>query len=347
MATANPPWDEADANRYVRDLFEHVLRLVPPPENEIAAWTKRAIASGDPVAIFRAVIEMPIHKQHMAAELDASTRWPPGHFYSPSISRREVAADRDRVFGPRSLAGIDLRLNEQIALLRQLAPYFSTIPFPEEATPPYRYRYKNSSYGYGDAVIYWAILNLFRPRQIVEIGSGFTSALALDTIDILDLPTVCTFVDPYPQLAEQVTAPLRPPHRIIPQRVQDIDPAIISSLQEGDLLFIDSSHVLKSGSDVHAELTNLLPRLRPGVLVHFHDAFNNFEYPEPWVVNENRGWNELYALHLFLMYNGTFRIEYFNHFLASNQKTDIQKICPGEAPRILLNPGGGLWLRRV
>jgi hypothetical protein len=347
MTNVNSPWDEADASRYVRELFEHVLRLNPLPEAEIAAWTKRAVATGDPIAIFRALIQTPIHKQKMAAERDASTRWPPGHFYSPAISRTEVTTDRSRIFGARSLAGIEMRPDEQLAILRALAPFFGTIPFKEEATEPFRYRYRNTSYGFGDAVIYWGMLNHFRPRRIVEIGSGFTSALALDAVDILKLPTVCTFVDPYPKLAEQVTAPLRAPHSIIPQRVQDIDIATISSLDSGDLLFIDSSHVLKTGSDVHAELTELLPRLKPGVLVHFHDAFDRFEYPEKWVVEENKGWNELYALHLFLMYNEKFQIVYFNHFLARNFKAEIQNICPIEAPRILLNPGGGLWLRRL
>jgi Methyltransferase domain len=347
MAVSSGRWEEADAERFVRELFEHVLRLNPPPEGEVTAWTKRALEAGDPVAIFRALIDLPVHKRQFAADRDAGTRWPPGHFYSPAASRQEISADRDRIFAPRALLGINLRSNEQLELLSRLVPFFGTIPFADERTPPYRYYYRNPSYNYGDAVVYWAMLNHFRPRRIIEVGSGFSSALALDAIDILGLPTACTFIDPYPEAAEQTTAPLREPHRIIPTRIQDIDPDEVKSLEEDDLLFIDSSHVLKTGSDVHFELTELLPRLRRGVLVHFHDMFYSFEYPERWTIEENFGWNELYVVHVFLMFNSIFRIEYFNQYVARKYAAELQKILPAQAPRVLLNPGGGLWLRRV
>jgi hypothetical protein len=331
----------------VRELFVHVLRVSQPPEQQVAAWTKRALASGDPVVTFRAFINIPAHTLNLSTHHDAITFFPPGHFYSPATSRQEIARDRGRIFAPRELLAIDLRDREQLVLLQRLSRFFDTIPFADARTPPYRYFYANGSYGYGDAVVYWAMLNLLRPNRIVEIGSGYSSAMALDAIDVLGLPTACTFIDPYPEVAQKATAPLAPPHRILPQRIQDIDVDEIASLGTNDLLFIDSSHVLKAGSDVHFELTELLPRLRPGVLVHFHDAFSNFEYPEPWVAKQNRGWNELYALHAFLLFNSAFHIEYFNHHLARKYPDEIRSMLPSCADRILLNPGGGLWLRRI
>lgn len=191
------------------------------------------------------------------------------------------------------------------------------------------------------------MLNHLKPRKIIEVGSGFSSALALDTIDILGLTTVCTFIDPYPKVAEHVTAPLREPHHIIPKRIQDLDPDTVAALDPGDLLFIDSSHVLKTGSDVHFELTELLPRLRSGVWVHFHDIFRNFEYPENWILERNHSWNELYGIHVFLMFNNAFRIEYFNHYVGKTCKAQIQEYLPDQVARIVSNPGGGLWLRRL
>jgi SAM-dependent methyltransferase len=340
-------WAPDDAERFVRELFEHVLRVNPVPEEQIVAWTSRATTSGDPRAIFRAMIEIPAHQAQLATDFDARTRWPSGHFYSPVPSRGEVQRDEQRIYAPRSMLAVDLRADKQIRTLERLAPFFATTPFQDESAPPLRYYYNNPSYGYGDAIVFWAMINVLRPRRIFEVGSGFSSALALDAIDSLDLETVCTFVDPFPEVVERATAPLRPPHRIFPQRIQEIDPEAIRLLEVDDILFIDSSHVLKAGSDVHFELTELLPRLQPGVIVHFHDAFNNFEYPKKWVLEQNHGWNELYALHLFLSYNAQFKIEYFNDYVAKQHGHEIERLAPELAPRILRNPGGGLWIRRV
>ncbi|PWT79427.1 MAG: hypothetical protein C5B44_06895 [Acidobacteria bacterium] len=341
-------WRAGEAESFVRDIFNHVLRLTGPAyEAQVASWTRRAKALGDPVTLFRALIELPQHRQRMEAERDANTRWLPGHFYSPCVSRAEATKDQKRIFANRPLIGVDLRETAQLELLEKLAPHFATIPFPEDKEEKHRYNYHNPSYGYGDAIIYWSMLQHFRPNRIIEVGSGYSSALALDAIDILHLPTVCTFIDPFPEVAIKATAPLRPPHTILPSRVQDFDPEIVTELGENDLLFIDSSHVLKTGSDVHFELTELLPRLRPGVLVHFHDVFDNFEYPAKWVLDLNHGWNELYALHVFLMYNSSFRIEYFNQLVAKRHPEVFSRLAPRERQRILLNPGGGLWLRRI
>jgi hypothetical protein len=347
MSTLSEPWGHSEAKAFVLDLFLNVLRLDSIPEKELAAWTKRALETSDPVAIFRAVSALPVHQQNMTREKDTRTRWPPGHFYSPGISRQEVEGDRCRILADRSLVAVELREDAQVALFPLIAGFFDTIPFTDHPSPGLRYHYTNPSYNYGDAIIYWAILNALRPKRIIEIGSGFSSALALDAIDLLKLPTVCTFVDPYPAVAEAITAPLRYPHSIVPKRVQALDPQFVESLEDGDLLFIDSSHVLKAGSDVHFELTELLPRLQRGVYVHFHDMFANFEYPESWILKENHGWNEQYAVHTFLMFNTVFQIEYFNHYFARKFPEIIRRLAAKQAERILLNPGGGLWLRRV
>ena len=123
--------------------------------------------------------------------------------------------------------------------------------------------------------------------------------------------------------------------------------ALIDELQAGDLLFIDSSHIVKTGSDVHFELTEILPRLAPGVVVHFHDMFYPFEYPQRWVSQENHSWNETYFLHAFLMFNPAFRIEFWNHYVATQMRDEVLRLSPGPGKRFLINPGGGLWLRRV
>jgi hypothetical protein len=244
------------------------------------------------------------------------------------------------------LPGVDLRVDAQLAMLHALAAFFSSVPFPENITLPQRYYYNNTSYGFGDALIYWSMINHLRPQRILEIGSGFTSALALDTIERLNLETTCTFVDPYPELAHRTIGVLPAPHQIIASRIQDLDLSTVNNLEAGDLLFIDSTHVLKTGSDVHFELTQVLPRVKTGVFIHFHDVFSGFEYPKNWSINGNYSWNEIYALHIFLEYNSAFQIEFFNHYIAAEHADKIQKLGMPEANRFLLNPGGGLWLSR-
>jgi hypothetical protein len=190
------------------------------------------------------------------------------------------------------------------------------------------------------------MLNIYKPRKVIEVGSGYTSALLLDSIEKIGLDTRCAFVDPYPDLARKVTAPLPEFASIIPSRIQDVDLKVFDQLEENDILFIDSSHVVKTGSDVYHEGTEILPRLNRGVIVHFHDMFFPFEYPKNWVSVRNHSWNELYFLQTFLMYNSEYSSEFFNTYFAREQRAQVvEKLGPLSA-RWLENPGGGLWLRK-
>jgi len=108
------------------------------------------------------------------------------------------------------------------------------------------------------------------------------------------------------------------------------------------VLFIDSSHVLKTASDVHYLFTSVLPVLAAGVYVHVHDMFWPFEYLRHWI-EEGRAWNECYLVHAFLLYNDTYQIELFNHYLAQCHR----EVIAAELPAMLENTGGALWLRRA
>ena len=123
--------------------------------------------------------------------------------------------------------------------------------------------------------------------------------------------------------------------------VQDVPLDTFAALRAGDVLFVDSSHVVKTGSDVHHLFTKVLPVLCAGVVVHVHDVFWPFEYLRHWI-SEGRAWNEAYLLHAFLMYNDTFEIVLWNHWLA----TAHPEIVASELPAMLENPGGALWMRR-
>jgi len=129
---------------------------------------------------------------------------------------------------------------------------------------------------------------------------------------------------------------------ILERKLQDVPLETFDRLQEGDVLFIDSTHVLRTGSDVCMVLLEILPRLARGVLVHLHDMFWPFEYPRAWAVEENRSWNELYAVRAFLTNNQAWRTVIFNDYLAKVERPMIESTFP----LFLNNPGGALWLQR-
>lgn len=273
----------------------------------------------------------------------APLAYPPGHFYSPITDQGELALRyRDlRQAAPHSLPGVALDRQGHLDLWRSWAPFLRE-PRPG-ATSDARYTPENDQYGMGDALVQSCILRHFKPQRMIEIGSGHSSAAALDTIDAhLGGQTRCTFIDPYPKRLNSVLRGAdRERHQIIEKPVQDIDPDLVAGLEANDILFIDSTHIVKTASDVVFDLFELLPRVRKGVIVHFHDMFWPFEYPPQWVVDMNLSWNELYALRAFLSWNDAFEIVFFNDYLWTTARNEVDALPPG-----LSSLGGGLWLRR-
>lgn len=271
---------------------------------------------------------------------------PPGHFYStiPDLAyireHREVIFDRRH----REIPGIDLNEAEQGALIQQFAAFHTDLPFPRTKTPPVRYYYENSHFPYADAIALYCMIRQHRPRRIVEIGSGFSSAVMLDTNEqCFEHSISLTFVEPFPK---RLYSLLREDDKerctIIQKPVQDVPVPAITALEAGDILFVDSSHVVKIGSDVNFLLAEVLPKLPTGVLVHFHDIFWPFEYPEEWIM-QGRAWNENYFVRAFLQFNPFFKIVLFNHYLGLLRQSELRRYLP-----LALNGiGGSLWIQKV
>ena len=268
----------------------------------------------------------------------------PGHFYSPIVNVDEVSESFGCLSNLSELPGIDISREAQITVWRKLLPYLKDIPFPEEKSEGFRYFFNNPAFSYGDGSILYAMLRYYRPKRLVEVGSGYSSACALDTIDrYLGEEVDVTFVEPYPDLLLRLLgAGTERRFQIHASTVQKADMAIFECLNKGDFLFIDSTHIMKTGSDVCHELFNILPALQSGVIIHFHDIFWPFEYGRQWVLDENRSWNELYGLRAFLMYNDVFEVIFFNDFFVNNYRPIIQ----ADYPRMLKNSGGSIWLRK-
>lgn len=280
-----------------------------------------------------------------AAPMPAHGFVPPGHFYSPIPDWDAARKDSARIFRAQpSIPGIDMRDEAQCKLLHELAGYYHEIPFADQPNGRTRYYYQNSAYSYCDAIFLYGMLRHLRPKRLVEIGSGFSSCVTLDTNDLfLDGSMELTFVEPYPELLHSLLRESdRARVRIEPKRLQDVDIDVFSGLRAGDILFVDSTHVSKIDSDVNRIIFEILPALDAGVYVHFHDIFYPFEYPQAWV-DEGRAWNEIYLLRAFLQYNVSFEVVLMSTFLAQFHAG----LLAGLMPDCMKNPGGNIWLRKT
>jgi hypothetical protein len=268
----------------------------------------------------------------------------PGHFYSPLPSRAEVREVFARGgFGP-PFSAVDLNEAAQFSLLEKLAGYYPDQPFPEEPVPGRRFHLNNSSYGHFDAIMLYGMIRHLQPRRIIEVGSGFSSAAMLDINEhVLQWRVQLTFIDPD---MSRVRSLLRVGDdsraTLIERRVQDVPLDVFTRLEANDILFIDSSHVSKVGSDVNRLFFEVLPALGEGVHVHIHDVAGNLEYPKEWF-DEGRAWNEQYLLRAFLMYNRAFQVVLFSAWLFDTKNEFLRK----RMPLCARGGGGQIWLQKM
>jgi len=266
---------------------------------------------------------------------------PPGHFYSPITNAQEVEVAitaASLIETHHELHGIRLDRAAMLELWRSIATLARN-----EAAPHRRYHPDNPHFAATDAFVWSGMLRHLKPRQVIEVGSGWSSALLLDTIDeYFEHKVELTFIEPHPALLKGRIG-THPEIRIIETGVQSCDLSIFEGLDSGDVLFIDSTHIMKTGSDVTHELFEVLPRLKSGVYVHFHDVFWPFEYPRTWSLEENRSWNELYALRAFLTENTSWQIVMFNDYLAKTAPNKVLEHYSDFKGTL----GGSLYLRKV
>lgn len=211
-----------------------------------------------------------------------------------------------------------------------------------------RYFTDNIYFGVSDASILVGVLNHFRPRRYFEIGSGFSSALALDVAETADWEMEFCFVEPYPEVRLDTLLSDVDRHRFRIEKsfVQDMPLGWFQELRENDILFIDSTHVAKSGSDVIYIYTEILNNLSVGVIVHVHDIFFPFDYPPHWVIGDNRSWNEAYMLHALLLGNSGFEVIFFNDAFGLHERELITQTYPEFLGGGGIT-GGSIWLRKV
>jgi len=283
-------------------------------------------------------------------EAYSSCPWPPGHFYSTIPAIEEVEKNKKRIFENQTIKDIKMNPEEQFLLAQDLKQYYDSMPFQFDDTKAsnLRYQSKDSFYRFSDAVFLYCFLRHFQPKRIIEVGSGHSSAIMLDTNELYFQNKIkLSFIEPYPE--ERLNKILRKNDdqcsNIHKNFVQDIDPVFFEALNENDILFIDSTHVSKVGSDVNYIFFDVFPVLKPGVLIHIHDIFFPFELPPKWILEEKFFWNEIYILRAFLMNNNDYEIVMFNSFVQRNQKKWFETNMP-----ICLKGDeftGSIWLRKI
>jgi hypothetical protein len=233
--------------------------------------------------------ELRRHCERLEAFL-SNVGWPPGHFYSPIVDVRNphaIAAARDRLSAPLP-AGVTIAMEMMTSMMKRLAEHHHHFSFPRHQEAGYRFYFDNQFFGCYDASILFSMLLEFRPRRIVEVGCGHSSCLLLDTNERFfngasNLTLIDPFLDDFKELLGKRDA-LKA--QLIRSPVQDVALDVFERLEENDILFLDSSHVAKTGSDVNYFFFEILPVLKPGVLVHIHDVLYPFEYLEEWVLKE-------------------------------------------------------------
>ncbi len=245
---------------------------------------------------------------------------------------------------PRYPLDLGLAIDEKKCLeflLRTCEPYKSAYTkFPQTSNGNGDAFYLNNGwFDSVDAELLYSVIRSFRPRQIFEVGSGFSTRLMRSAIEDEDLETRITSVDPEPrvEINSYVDECIREP-------VEDIKvPRIVDCLHAGDILFIDSSHTVKTGGDVPYLFLDILPRLNPGVFIHIHDIFLPFDYPEQWVM-EDWGWTEQYLVHAFLAYNQAFEILWPARYMWEHHRREIATVIANAS--FAARPSS-LWIKKL
>ena len=271
--------------------------------------------------------------------------FPAGHFYSPLVDPQDLRRRADHLWGAETRVplGIDLALDDQWNLLedaRSVAAEFAYPASEEAITSSREFRDNNGVFESLDARILYCILRMRRPRRMVEVGSGHSTLLSADVnTRWLKGRTELICIEPYPP--EFLTELPSGVSKLIRERVEEIGIEPFLALKSGDILFIDSSHVSKTGSDVNHLYFEVLPRLAPGVLIHIHDIFMPEEYPRDWVLEEERSWNEQYLLRALLMFSGAFRVVFGSHCASLLLPDQVESVFG--AP----HGGGSFWIEKI
>lgn len=225
------------------------------------------------------------------------------------------------------MPGVDLQLDQQLVLLNEHLVKFKDEynKFDLEKTADDRFFLRNPMFSGIDPHIYHCMIRHFKPNRIVEVGSGYSTLVAAAAA-ALNTPQPSIYaIEPYPSpmLRNGIQGV-----ELMENKVEALDVGFFSELQANDILFIDSSHIIKVGGDVWYLFFEIIPRLKRGVVVHIHDIFFPYHYLETFVFETHRFWNEQYLLHAYLMGNQNVSILAASHALADTFPNEMRNLFP-------------------
>ena len=286
------------------------------------------------LALFKTVPTRAAHHLLFLAQSrpELSDRWGyhirPIHYYEPLPDFRSITADQ--IKRKRAFPAIDFRWDAQLALLDELANYRDELSQLE-------FDFNNDFFSGYDAAVYYSLIRHLKPRRIIEIGGGYSTRIASKALTANHSGTL-TCVEPYPdERLNGVSLKVE----LITKRVEEIDVDFFSCLEANDILFIDSSHTVKFGSDVCYEFLEILPRLARGVWIHVHDIFFPHDYPAEWLINRRLALNEQYMLEAFLSFNTTFSVELANYWTCLEHREAAARLWPNASS------ASSFWMKRV
>jgi len=271
--------------------------------------------------------------------------------YSNPIPDTEELSRKKAFWKEKSdLVGLKMNITGQLHFLHNVFPlYLDECNFPRQKTNvAHEYYVYNWFFGLLSATVLHCMIRHFTPKTLIEVGSGYStyvSARASLFNKKEGRDTALIAIEPNPNNILRTGFPGLT--RLVCKKVQDLDLNFFEQLGEGDILFVDSSHVIKIGGDVTFLYLEVFPRLTKGVIIHIHDVFFPFDYPQQWVINERRFWNEQYFLHAFLMHNDAFQVLWSDSFMMHSAKNELEGVFPGKLGFNENRNSNSFWMKKI
>jgi hypothetical protein len=263
------------------------------------------------------------------------------HYYEPQFDNRNP---NPAFFQDRNLQGINWNVSGQLEMLERFSFAEELLDIPLEKPSTLRFYLNNGAFESGDAEYWYQIIRIIKPKRIFEVGSGNSTLMAVCAINknhdedpSYKCEHIC--IEPYeiPWLEEAGVSVVR-------KKVEEVGLSFFSQLQENDILFIDSSHIIRPQGDILFEYLELLPSLNAGVIVHIHDIFSPKNYPTQWLQDEVRFWNEQYLLEAFLSHNSTWKIVGALNYLHRNHYEALSSVTPFLTPE---REPGSFYIQKI
>lgn len=272
---------------------------------------------------------------------DYNAVMPFNHYESPYPDIVEIHKNEIQLFDRhREVLDVDFNVEEQLNLIKEMESYeLPEWPNEKGMRNKTRYYYNNGMFDKGSADALYYMIRMVQPETIIEVGSGFSTAVMLDTNELfMDNKIKIVSIEPNTKRLKSLIK-TDDNIQIHERAVQEIPVELFEDLRENDILFIDSSHVSRMGSDVNFLIFEVLPRLKKGVYIHFHDMMYPFIYPKEWIY-EGRAYNEMYILRAFLMNNKEYSIQLFGDMICQKYGDKIPEKLKGCGD-------GSLWIKKI